>query len=140
MICPKCKTETLKDFGQMEGVDIDFCGTCKGIWFDAGELAFYVEASEDVPGLDKALQTGRDSGCLCPRCKTQHLVETQYLPGETLLIDICPACHGIFLDRGELPKVELLQASFGGLNKVLRTAVALEKRGFVILGSGPNRR
>jgi len=137
MICPKCRQVSLADFGMVEGVEIDFCSGCKGIWFDAGELAFYVEAGEDVPDLASALARGRDAGCQCPRCST-GLVETRYMPNEPLLIDVCPFCKGIFLDSGELPQVETLAARGGvaGMEKVWLTAKALEAQGYVILGAG----
>ena len=136
MICPKCRQDSLADFGMVEGVEIDFCSGCKGIWFDAGELAFYVEAGEDVPDVASALASGRAAGCSCPRCSTE-LVETRYLPGVPLLIDICPSCKGIFLDSGEVPQVEKLAAARGGgMEKVWQTAKALEKKGYMILGAG----
>jgi Zn-finger nucleic acid-binding protein len=135
MICPKCREDTLADFGMMEGVEIDFCSGCKGIWFDAGELAFYVEVEADVPGMAKALASGKPAGCNCPSCSTE-LVEAHYVSGEPLLIDICPSCKGVFLDSGELPQVESLAARYGGAKKILNTVKALEKKGYMILGSG----
>ncbi len=139
MICPKCRTDTLDDFGPMEGVDIDFCSGCKGIWFDAGELAFYVEAADDVPQMDQAIKNGEPMGGNCPRCKDVELVKARYQPGEQLFIDICPGCNGVFLDQGELPRVEGLAARSGGMDKVWATAKALEKKGFMILGAGENK-
>ena len=136
MICPKCREDSLADFGMVEGVEIDFCSGCKGIWFDAGELAFYVEAGEDLPDLASALARGKAAGCNCPR-DSAELVETHYLPNEPLLIDICPTCKGVFVDSGELPRVEALAAREGtGMEKVWQTAKALEKKGYVILGAG----
>lgn len=141
MICPKCREDSLADFGMMEGVEIDFCSGCKGIWFDAGELAFYMEAGEDVPDLAAALSRGRDSGCACPRCTTTKLVETRYIANEPLLIDVCPSCKGVFVDSGELPQVETLAARGGiaGMEKVWQTAKALESKGYLILGAGENK-
>ncbi len=139
MNCPRCGTDTLDDFGPMEGVDIDFCSGCKGIWFDSGELAFYVEAPADLPNMSQAVSAGAGKGRKCPRCVTVEMLETRYHPDHDLNIDICPACKGIFLDRGELPKVEALAAATGGMEKVLSAAKALEKKGFLILGAGENK-
>ncbi len=138
MNCPKCQEDSLHGFGQVEGVEIDFCSRCKGIWFDAGELAFYVETEQDVPDMDAALAAGRKTTLPCPRCD-QHLVETHYVPGEPLLVDICPGCHGVFLDKGEVPRVEKLAVRFGGLERVARTVKALEARGYTLLGGGISR-
>ena len=88
-------------------------------------------------GLDMAtaLASGKPAGYKCPGCATE-LVETHYVPGEPLLIDICPSCKGVFLDSGELPRVESLAAHHGGVNKIFNTVKALEKKGYMILGSG----
>lgn len=134
MKCPKCGGDSLRDFGQVEGVEIDFCSSCKGIWFDAGELAFYVEAEEDVPNVEAAISAGHATGLECPKCASE-LIETRYVPEEPLLMDICPSCRGVFLDKGEVPRVETLAARRGGLERVVNTVKALEKRGYVILGS-----
>ena len=44
--CPKCNKETLEDFNTAEGVVVDFCTGCKGVWFDSGELELLLEAAE----------------------------------------------------------------------------------------------
>src|SRR4030095_14872022 len=38
MTCPKCNTEPLAAF-IIEGVTVDRCPTCAGVWFDARELS-----------------------------------------------------------------------------------------------------
>lgn len=134
MRCPKCSTDTLTPFGMIEGVHVDFCGSCKGIWFDQGELAFYTETPVDIPKLDQALAAGRDTGRKCPKCITPCLFEVRYLPGKDLLLDVCPACHGVFVDRGELPKIEALSVEVRGAEAIVKVAAELEKRGYKILG------
>jgi Zn-finger nucleic acid-binding protein len=37
MKCPVCKTPDLL-MSEREGIEIDYCGTCRGIWLDRGEL------------------------------------------------------------------------------------------------------
>ena len=37
MKCPRCETSTL-DEKEREGVIVDVCGQCRGIWLDRGEL------------------------------------------------------------------------------------------------------
>ena len=135
MKCPKCGENTLDPFDAVEGVDVDFCSGCKGIWFDKGELAFYAEAPEDVPDLASALQAGKSTGLACPRCESSSLAEVRYLPSESLLLDVCPSCHGVFVDRGELPKVESLAVKTRGLKGIGLAVKELEKRGYQILGA-----
>jgi uncharacterized protein len=47
-----------------------------------------------------------DVPMLCPNCKTENLVTIER---QTIQIDHCPRCRGVWLDRGELEK--LLQMS-----------------------------
>lgn len=45
--CPECYTE-LKAVNR-QGVEIDFCPQCRGIWLDHGELEKLLERSSHVP-------------------------------------------------------------------------------------------
>ncbi len=137
MICPICKTDTLHPL-EADGVELDFCTGCKGSWFDEGELAFYVENTTDIPDLEAALAAGKPTVSACPRCSTP-LVEVRYLPDQDLLLDVCPQCRGIYLDKGEIPRLEQLAATLETNGKVARTMKALEAQGYVVLG-GRGRR
>lgn len=138
MRCPVCKTDTLLSMDH-EGVTLDFCSGCKGVWFDEGETAFYVETTVDVPHLDTMIASGRPSAKECPRCAVE-LTTIRYLPDATLELDVCGKCRGIYLDRGELPQLEKLAARLQVGGKVQRTMQALEARGYVVLGVQPARR
>lgn len=50
MICPRCGA-TLS-IGSREGIEIDYCTSCRGVWLDAGELDKIVERSR-VHGADR---------------------------------------------------------------------------------------
>lgn len=134
MKCPKCGQNSLDPFGMIEGVHVDFCSGCKGIWFDEGELAFYTEMPVDVPKVAEALEKGRPTGLPCPRCQGEDLVEVSYLPGEHLLLDVCPRCKGVFVDKGELPQVERLTTRCRGAESIFHVAKQLEAKGYQILG------
>lgn len=43
MQCPSCKTD-LK-ISERQGIEIDFCSTCGGIWLDRGELDKLIDRS-----------------------------------------------------------------------------------------------
>ncbi len=46
MPCPICKTGlTMSD---RQGVEIDFCSTCRGVWLDRGELDKIIERSVEA--------------------------------------------------------------------------------------------
>jgi len=131
--CPSCNTDTMAELRQ-EGVDLDFCSSCKGIWFDEGEVAFYVETTQDIPALATAMAGGQETSKACPRCVGVSLKEVKYVPDADLLIDVCPACKGVFLDKGELPHLEHLSRRLEAGGKVNRTMQSLEKMGYLVLG------
>jgi Zn-finger nucleic acid-binding protein len=50
MQCPVCETSKLQ-MAERQGVEIDYCPDCRGIWLDRGELDKIIERSaEDVQG------------------------------------------------------------------------------------------
>jgi uncharacterized protein len=44
MLCPICKNVSLV-MSERQGVEIDFCPKCRGVWLDRGELDKIVERS-----------------------------------------------------------------------------------------------
>ena len=57
---------------ELEGIEIDRCVECEGVWLDAGELELIAEAAgASRGGLFEALKTApgrRHGGRRCPRC------------------------------------------------------------------------
>jgi len=47
MDCPVCKIE-LK-MSERQGIEIDYCPQCRGVWLDRGELDKIIERSEQAP-------------------------------------------------------------------------------------------
>ncbi|MBD9369898.1 zf-TFIIB domain-containing protein [Xanthomonas sp. XNM01] len=45
MHCPACKTVTLA-MTERQGIEIDYCPQCRGIWLDRGELDRLIERAE----------------------------------------------------------------------------------------------
>ena len=43
MLCPNCKTTLL--ISDKQGVEVDYCPNCRGIWLDRGELEKIMERS-----------------------------------------------------------------------------------------------
>jgi Zn-finger nucleic acid-binding protein len=98
-----------------EGILVDRCPTCEGVWLDGGELSMLqhhegkpveqlnmeasAEAEEDRQRLVTAL-------ALCPDCQKSPL-EEQTLAG--VKVDVCPSCNGMYFDWGEL--YEVLEAT-----------------------------
>lgn len=44
MDCPACKTQSLS-MSERQGIEIDYCPTCRGVWLDRGELDKIIERS-----------------------------------------------------------------------------------------------
>ena len=50
MNCPVCKDSKLV-MSERQGIEIDYCPSCRGVWLDRGELDKIIEraAKEEVP-------------------------------------------------------------------------------------------
>jgi len=78
MKCPKCGSGEFKPIKSKEGVEVDFCSGCKGIWFEKGELAFYVETSTDLPSKRTTLPEAKETQHSCPACQSVKFIEMPY--------------------------------------------------------------
>ena len=97
MICPVCGIEMIAV--ERSGIELDSCISCRGFWFDAGELDLLGELSGcDLTTLDLGAATGSTGRRTCPRCR-KRLEETLY---GALRIDRCPGGDGFWFDRGEV--------------------------------------
>ena len=118
---------------ELEGVEIDYCTNCGGIWLDTGELELLL----NDPGKAKILldsfridSTSTERLKKCPICnkKMQKVVVGSSKP--LLLIDKCRRGDGLWFDKGELQdivaraeldednKIQTLLNDIFGLNKV----------------------
>ena len=100
MKCPVCRASLV--VVEREGIEVDWCVDCGGLWFDAGELELLAVklgrplAAHDLP---PAAARGRPGRRRCPRCPRR--LERLPFERQALELDRCPS-HGIWLDRGEL--------------------------------------
>ena len=46
MLCPVCRVAL--SMSERQGVEIDFCPQCRGVWLDRGELDKIIERSESA--------------------------------------------------------------------------------------------
>jgi Zn-finger nucleic acid-binding protein len=89
-------------------VELDYCHSCKGVWFDAGELDLLLEAAGlkhvrqtlgDVLRLPEALTSERKRRC--PICNIN--MKKVKIGGETgVMIDACIRHDGLWFDGGEV--------------------------------------
>jgi Zn-finger nucleic acid-binding protein len=47
MLCPTCKTPLT--MSERQGIEIDYCPSCRGVWLDRGELDKILERSAQPP-------------------------------------------------------------------------------------------
>ena len=132
MNCPKCQVETYEM--KFEGVEVDFCSSCKGIWFDKDEMAFMLELPYDIPEIEEVKKEAKKTMFDCPRCGDK-LEEMRFVKSKDLLVDRCPGCGGIWLDKGEYSKVEDIAANIGDARSKIMTACKyFKENGYKILG------
>ena len=117
MQCPQCDTRL--DTIEYEGIEIETCPGCEGEWLDDRELKHVVKtrevlfSEEERRAIAAATKiTGVkledvDRDIPCPNCGGR--TDAINYGGDTgIIIDRCPACRGIWLDRSELEKVQKL--------------------------------
>lgn len=100
--CGKCGGEFSALF--LDGLIVDRCASCRGVWLDYGELDRIIgHASEQetmLPGqrfqqapLDKLVGS-------CPVCRVG--LQAYAVPAHPASLEICPRCLGVWFDAGEL--------------------------------------
>lgn len=116
--CPKCKADTLHNFKTSEGVTVDLCDRCKGLWMDRGETARSAELETDFPDYEAVKGTAVQTELICPTCQSR-LFTMKYAKNSDLMVEHCQKCGGMFLDAGEISKVETISANTEGAGKKL---------------------
>jgi uncharacterized protein len=107
MPCPKCGGGRLEDL-TLDGMEVNRCAGCQGIWFDKGELGGLLgrETTRIAP-----LMGGDDPADLddvagrCPRDR-QRLLRVLSARNQQVWIDTCRICQGIWLDGGEFERLK----------------------------------
>jgi Zn-finger nucleic acid-binding protein len=101
--CGKCGG-SLRAF-VVEDLILDRCASCQGTWVDRAELERLL--GDDMVRLDARLEGSVDaSGPLdrvlgaCPIDRVGLI--SLPVPGESVSLELCPVCHGMWFDQGEL--------------------------------------
>ena len=116
MQCLRCRGEAMRveRRGHIDDplgvVEIDICPQCAGMWLDALELnALAGSLFTDLEGiaLSASAPTAEDAQLHCPRCAgAPPLDKCHPLTAPDVVVDRCGSCHGFWLDKGELDKLE----------------------------------
>jgi uncharacterized protein len=117
MQCPSCQ-KTLHTM-TYEGIKVETCNACGGEWLDAEELGHVVKAREvrfsaqerqaiaQATSITGVRLSDVDRDLSCPKC--DGTTDALNYGGDTgIILDRCTSCHGLWLDGGELEKVQQL--------------------------------
>lgn len=108
-MCPHCGEAMI--VLELEGVEIDYCPSCKGTWLDAGELELLCEADGgDAAAVRNQLFSAvreRISSRRCPRCNWKM----EGVKLSDVKLERCRYQHGVWFDQGE---IEQVVASYSG--------------------------
>lgn len=102
--CPVCVKKDMVVL-ELDRVEVDHCLTCGGIWLDAGEMEMLLDAPDKEAALATLFRDLSDAGGettrSCPICGVK-MVKQATASEPPLVIDRCPAGHGVWFDDGEL--------------------------------------
>ena len=117
MKCPKCDSSLTTI--TYEGIRLESCPGCQGEWLDDSELLQVTRAREErfdpqerravaeATKVKGVILENVDRDLTCPKCGGQT-DPINYGGNTGLIIDRCTQCHGIWLDGGELEKIQML--------------------------------
>ena len=106
--CPNCKKELEpKNIGSVE---VEECKSCKGTWFDKGELKEAKDQKDpDLNWMDFEIWKHEDqfsaagSDRSCPICNVPMFKVAYGTTG--VAVDFCKKCNGTWLEKNEFQKI-----------------------------------
>jgi len=109
--CPKCKIQTTRT--EYEGASVRMCGECGGYWVTPIALKAIANRRETTfsePVKERFLQLAEQSNSTeqlaCLSCG-KFMVKENFKDWDDIVIDRCTKCGGIWLDPGELEKIQI---------------------------------
>jgi Zn-finger nucleic acid-binding protein len=106
MICPVCRYDMI--VVEYHDIELDYCNSCKGVWFDSGELELLLKSQgleEAKVFLDGILNSqeaiSSEKKRKCPICG-HKMRKTAIGKQPQVLIDMCRDEHGLWFDGGEV--------------------------------------
>ena len=102
MRCPKCRSDM--ELLDVDGVQVDRCLSCQGLWFDDGELELLRDSKIGAELDTGDLEVGRTHNSVesyrCPRCGGE--MQTTVDPKQRHIgFEQCEDCNGSYFDAGE---------------------------------------
>jgi Zn-finger nucleic acid-binding protein len=92
-----------------EGISIDRCSGCRGMWFDANDQKLLKEhkGADAVDIGDPVIGRKMDkiTDIKCPRCQIA-MIRMVHVDQQPMDYEACTNCYGIFLDAGEFRELK----------------------------------
>jgi hypothetical protein len=95
---------------EYRNIELDYCHSCQGVWFDAGELELLLklqgleEPKGFLDGITLQEPPSPEKKRKCPICG-RKMKKTAIGGQPEILIDVCRDKHGLWFDGGELTQV-----------------------------------
>ena len=109
MICPVCKYDMI--VVEYDNIELDYCNSCKGVWFDSGELELLLKSYglEESKAFFDGIFNSQEAASAekkrhCPIC-SDKMKKTTVGEQPGILIDACPDKHGLWFDGGEVTQL-----------------------------------
>ncbi len=104
MKCPNCRESELTPVMTKNGVLVDFCPRCEGIWLDRGEIYYFAKNPKYLRWkIKEGLKNSRLSKKLNPH--TQTPLTALPLRGNKTIIYYCLKTGGIWIDKAILDEL-----------------------------------
>lgn len=124
--CPRDKTPLEEREHEIPGLNVfaDHCPKCEGVFLDEDELKRLTGKRNVNQLITEYLGIDVGGDLVCPSCG--GLMDDERFKGVEgeITIDVCTACHGVWLDKGELEAIAKLDdKSFDKLSEEKRAEV-----------------
>ncbi len=110
MRCPKCSDIEMLAFA-FQGIEIDRCTRCDGVWLDKDELDTILErelgAAIEMVSFTSAPQSDDLAPAHCHRCDRAMM---DLVGAADVRFEWCEGCDGVFFDKGELTVIQTFKA------------------------------
>jgi Zn-dependent protease with chaperone function/Zn-finger nucleic acid-binding protein len=100
LACPRCPGRKLATAMTRQGVEVDHCPACGGVWLDKGEI-FYCSSKHLIQELRRAQQAALP-GALPSPANGAPMLRLKVFGVE---LDMCEETGGLWLDKGEVEQV-----------------------------------
>ena len=102
MQCPKCAAEMAKV--RYEGIEVDRCKSCQGVWFDILEhedlKKISGSASIDIGSPEVGKEQNTKDRITCPVCSVP-MIRMVISAQPHISYEACTVCYGVYFDAGE---------------------------------------